>query len=846
MNRVYKFALLFTAALNLALSAPVVARAAESTEQEVQQIEQVVVTATRRAERLQTVPISISVFSQKQLSEYNVVSAQDLATYTPSLSANNNFGSQNSSYAIRGFVQDTGTAPSVGVYFADVVAPRGASPEISVGDGAGPGDFFDLQNVQVLKGPQGTLFGRNTTGGAVLLVPNKPSSEFGGYVEGEVGNYNMNGGQAVLNLPINDNMRLRIGVDHESRDGYLHNTSGIGPIVFNDVNYTALRLGFDVDITPDLENYTIATYTTSDTRGDVQKMIACDSGSTAQGALLFIDIGGACTQFASQGKNFYDIQQNISNPYSKLVTWRLINTTTWDVSDNLTVKNIASYAQLNDKLHSALFGTNFNTPDLSGLNPLLVSYPFNLSNVTPLPGGSTSDQSTYTEELQFQGRAWNDRLIWQAGGYLEGSEPLAASGSQSPGEIYCTNPDKLQCYDVISYLLSTFGEVPAGTAIGAVNYGAARTAYRDYAVYAQATYKLTDEFKLTGGIRYTHDQETSSDEDITYHFGYPGQPVTATPSCTNVGAPAATCILSYKENSSAPTWLVDLDYTPSDNLLAYAKYSRGYRAGVINPGLTAPYDMVQPEKVDTYEVGLKTSFEGAISGTFDVAGFYNDFSNQQLQLGFFPNPCYTMAGGVCIPASVTPAASPVNAGQSRIYGAELDAVLIPYEGVTVHVGYSYLNTAITSLNLPSTPAGSLYVVEGAQTVGDHLALTPTNKLVVNVNYALPLAESIGKITLGATFTHTDSMLSNYDDRGDANPAIARLGTLPETDLVDLSANWEGVLGQPFDLSIFATNVTDKHYYTFVPGLVTAVGFETAQVAPPAMYGVRLRYNFGEQ
>ena len=143
---------------------------------------EIIVTARRTEERLQDVPISITVYNQQQISNRNITNAADLATFTPSLSANTNFGQENSSFAIRGFTQDAGTQPSVATYFADVVAPRGPTQGTQAGDGAGPGSFFDLQNIQVLKGPQGTLFGRNTTGGAVLFVPQKPTSEFGGYV----------------------------------------------------------------------------------------------------------------------------------------------------------------------------------------------------------------------------------------------------------------------------------------------------------------------------------------------------------------------------------------------------------------------------------------------------------------------------------------------------------------------------------------------------------------------------------------------------------------------------------------------------------------------------------------
>ncbi|MES2488780.1 MAG: Plug domain-containing protein, partial [Pseudomonadota bacterium] len=145
-------------------------------------IEEVIVTAQRREESLQEVPMSITVLDAKQMSNANITNASDLATYTPSMSTNQRFGADNATFSIRGFTQELRTTSSVATYMAEVVAPRGQSSQTS-GDGAGPGALFDLANVQVLKGPQGTLFGRNTTGGAVLLTPNKPKDEFEGYVE---------------------------------------------------------------------------------------------------------------------------------------------------------------------------------------------------------------------------------------------------------------------------------------------------------------------------------------------------------------------------------------------------------------------------------------------------------------------------------------------------------------------------------------------------------------------------------------------------------------------------------------------------------------------------------------
>jgi len=121
---------------------------------------EIIVTATRIEQRLQDVPISITVLDESKITNNNIQSAKDIATYTPGLTTNNRYGSDNTTWTIRGFTQEQRTTSTVGTYFADVVAPRG-SGATQGGDGAGPGALFDLANIQVLKGPQGTLFGRN-------------------------------------------------------------------------------------------------------------------------------------------------------------------------------------------------------------------------------------------------------------------------------------------------------------------------------------------------------------------------------------------------------------------------------------------------------------------------------------------------------------------------------------------------------------------------------------------------------------------------------------------------------------------------------------------------------------
>jgi iron complex outermembrane receptor protein len=136
--------------------------------------------------------------------------------------------------------------------------------------------------------------------------------------------------------------------------------------------------------------------------------------------------------------------------------------------------------------------------------------------------------------------------------------------------------------------------------------------------------------------------------------------------------------------------------------------------------------------------------------------------------------------------------------------------------------------------------------------GDPLALSPKNKAALTGTYTLPLADSIGRIAVSATLTHSDSMITNYADRNATmvvggktvpNPSVSSLGTLPSLNLLSLDLNWRSIFATHVDLALFATNVANKQYYTFVPGLYGTAGFETASIGLPRMYGARLRYSW---
>jgi iron complex outermembrane receptor protein len=149
-----------------------------------------------------------------------------------------------------------------------------------------------------------------------------------------------------------------------------------------------------------------------------------------------------------------------------------------------------------------------------------------------------------------------------------------------------------------------------------------------------------------------------------------------------------------------------------------------------------------------------------------------------------------------------------------------------------------------AVTTPTLPPTSLYIIAPSFHAGDELVLSPRNKVSVTPSYTLPLPDTIGAVTLAATYTFTGTQLSNYQDR--TEPALAQYAYLPATKLLNLNANWTNLVGKPIDLSLFVTNVTGEHYYTFCSGLggiPGSNGFETCQVGAPMMFGARVRIRY---
>jgi iron complex outermembrane receptor protein len=787
----------------------------------------IVVTARRVEERLQDVPISITVYNQDQISTRNIVNSTDLATYTPSLAANSRFGTEKASFAIRSFTQDLNTAPTVGVYFADVVSPRLAS-NITSGNGAGVGALFDLQNVQVLKGPQGTLFGRNTTGGAILLVPQRPTGKLDGYVEATYGTHNARRIQAVLNVPLADTFKIRLGVDRYQRDGYINNLSGIGPDKFNDVDYWSVRLSMLAELTPNLENYSIFTWSRSDTNGLLGRIVACNDGTIPGSTGRFAPTRAqACQQLAraqARGDGFYDAENSTPNPFVKQRQWQVINTTTWKATDTLTVKNIASYAISRESYNFNISGDNFHNPDVW------------VTTTFPGPEVGQDKRGNFTEELQLQGRTGSDHLTWQAGGYMERSDPLGGQfGSQQQyTAVYAL------CADIYAF------KCTAPSAASSVSIANNVYTYHTYGVYAQGTYKFSDNFSVTAGLRNTWEY-AHVDADNVRVVPSPNGLVSlrCSRAATSANPTAALinsgqCTRRFTAASNRPTWLIDLDYKPNRDMLLYAKYSRGYRGGGVNEA-NFGIETWKPEKLETYEVGMKASFHGNVSGNFNIAGFWNDFTDQQASV-FIPACTNAIT---CAPTGIN---GIQNVGRSRIRGVEVDGTLTLLQRLRLDFGYAYLDAKVTGGSVPFCDNTRFICAQASfLSPGSLLLFAPKNRFTVTGTYTLPLDKALGDISVGATFVHTDKQFQSHtDDLPFAAGVIPEnYGLLPPTDLLNLNLNWKSVARSGVDLSLFATNVTDTKYRVATAGGLPSTGGEFIVLGEPRMVGVRVKVRFGD-
>ena len=752
-------------------------------------IETVVVTAERRPEAQLNVPLTVTAISGDTLRAHSITNALQLQTLVPGLTVAGNLGSSdNAVFSIRGQNQPFGGAdPGVQTYFAEV--PFGAG---------GAGDFYDLDNVQVLEGPQGTLFGRSTTGGAILFEPKRPTDSFEAWLDAQGGDFQYGRLEGAVNVPIFENvLDLRVAGAIERRNGYTRDVSfGIRT---DNIENESVRVGLLFHPDPTFQNYLVYDGRWDRTHGTGNELTAISRNPAqlaefqnlavstfqqqfeAAGDPNFIVDGAAAGTAAFAGYygalQFALANQQALGPRATTSTieprfsrddWGLTDIAQWDIADHIHLRNIASYR--NSEYQPAY------------------DYDGSFLPILEIVNGRTwqTNSSQVTEEIHAFGETADSAWRWIMGFYYENDYRGGYSEIERQAFGGGSNP-------------------PLGTTVFQVlnNGGDSK------AVFGQVDYdasSFVSGLALTAGARYTWDTKVANESDCA---------IPPAPACP-FPIPAAPGFLQPTQigHFSAFTWTLAAHYAIDDTTRIYSTVRRGYKSGGFNSGgFGAGF---APEFLTDVEIGVKhagTLF--GIPAAVNADAYYGWYNNIQKN-------DFTFVG--VVPIVVT-----FNAAKAHIAGVEFSTEFNPVDNLDLSFFYAYTDARYDSFDTLFT----------GDHKGDPFVYTPRNKLGATVRLTVPVAAAWGQPSIAATVYHQSRVW--FSDFADLEPDSSQGGYA----LVDLRLQWNSLCGSNFDAAVFANNVGNQTYRVGANPLEHLTLTTSSMFGPPRMFGVELRYHLGE-
>jgi iron complex outermembrane receptor protein len=691
-----------------ALTMGVVA-AGEALAQDDARVEEVVVTARRVAENLQDVPVAVTVLSGEQLEAKNVVQLSDVALFTPgfkTMPAPSNLSGFNLSS--RGQVQGDSLAtldPSVGSYVDELNWARAYGLNTNL---------LDVANVQMLKGPQGTLFGRNTTGGALLVTTNDPVlGEYAGRASATYGRFNERGLELILNAPIGERVAVRGAIRSRVRDGWAYGIRQINPATglpsnaflangaiqrhgeFNDLDELSGRLKVRFDISDSTEFLVSGEWYRYDaTPGrqmfyKVDLATAGDAVATTTPVLLYQSYLAGHPDAVG-----YDAHS------CEFVSAAPVNCT-----DNI-VEEQANYIHTETETYVAKLTSETPLGQfklIAGYRNVTQSTNFDLDGSTAVIHTSqqAEDLSQYSVEAQLSGQALSDRLDYVVGATWFEEDGLDTGHSLSNVAIG-----------------GIFGNRPASN----IPRNKAFIDNTSWGLYGQATYRITDRIGLTGGLRYSEDEKGI---DLRGAFtGLNALPTTCAIVGPGSGATIANdCSFVRSDKFNDVSWTVGVDYRLTEDALLYAKASRGYRSGGQNLRALTLAQAVPfgPENVNEYEAGLKADLLDQRL-RLNLAAYYSKVTDAQ-RTGIVA----TVINGVPVNNTlISNAAEVINTG----FEAELTAR--PTRELTFGASVGYVDASYERF-IDAT---------GADVRNQRITLVPDWSYSLSAQYARPLSDEV--------------------------------------------------------------------------------------------------------
>ncbi len=607
-----KFALLGMTSI-VALAAFPAAAAAQEQDEDVGTAEEqrgvgtIIVTAQRREESVQDVPIPITAFSQEELETRGIANALEVAAFVPNLVGLNNTGlGTANSYYLRGIGNSESIAtfdPPIGTYVDDIYLSRQNANNLS---------FFDVDRVEVLRGPQGTLFGRNTTGGAISVFLAEPGDEFAGYAEIGYGAYERKMGRASLDIPLAETFAVKVSGYWQDDDGYaINNLTGERT---NENDGYGVRLGLRGELSDSVRWTGSYIHTFADS-GNILNF-DCDPTDPTNCSGRFVSTG-LTEDSTFTSPIFGPLLTGEKNEFGLGNEARMnfvSSNLEIELSPDWSVNLITGFVDITQDF-ALDFADGRGLPSTSNPNPAVTGFTF---------GGFTianqGEHTQFTQEVKFSGSVGNG-LIDVVGGVF-----------------YFYEENRTDFGDIFSLNLGPGGPPPDGFPLVLADRVIDNTA-EAWAAYAQADLNVTDALTLTAGIRYTDEEKEFSIRDnraragglcqAAAQFGPSTCIDTANMIATN-GTPIPT-----EQSVGIFTPRFAVNYDVSDDIFIFASATRGFKSGGWNARGTSPSELLPfgPETAWSYEAGAKMDLFDRLLRV-NITGFYLDVSDLQTPSAF--------------------------------------------------------------------------------------------------------------------------------------------------------------------------------------------------------------------
>lgn len=755
-------------------------------------LEEVIVTARKRSENLQAIPVSATALTAADLQDAALPDLRSIAEYTPNL--NFTIGADGSSSSLQAFIRGVGevdfaitTDPAVGVYVDGVYLARTIGANL---------EFADIERIEVLRGPQGTLFGKNTIGGAISVTTRAPTGESRFSVQGTVGRFDYRGFKAYGEFPIiDDTLAGSISVLAKQSDGWQERP---GDNSGND-DMVGGRLHLNFTPTDSFSSHFVMDYVDQDQQV-YPRVLANFNDQQLFPSFYnnFVAGPGACCE-----SNSNDIDRsNVARGEDELESFGISWTNSWDVGE-LTIKSITGYRTL----ETATFRDSDNNAEQDYFSVF-----------------TSFDHDQFSQELLVSGET--DRMNWVAGVYYfseDGDHLTDVTLAQGLFEGLSALPP-MPPFTLPTGVPLAFLAVPFDLTLSFDR----NQEVDSLAAYFHTDWQLAEKLKLTIAGRYTQEEKTLT----MFGFKRSSQTPIVLPgptdpdSCSDVTPQGVGSVYTCNETWNEFSPKIGLSYQWSDEVMTYASVSRGFRSGSFNgrPTATAEISEADPETLTSFEIGVKSDLmDNRLR--INAAAFLNEYEDQQFLVN---RSSASLAGGLALIVA--------NAAESSLSGFELEFEAVASDAMRVFGSASYIKAEfddfVTLTPDPADPTGATFITEDAS--DRPFQNTPEWNAMVGAQYEMPIG-SAGTLKLRGDVSYKSDVFFTNDRAAADFELLHPSGySLVNAGIIFTSSS------EQWEVALHGRNLGDKRV---VSGGFTVDAFGSTDVAytQPRQYFLSVKY-----